>query len=119
MNPTSGFGLKTFSSPAVVVHITSQVAGAIVTSVKRSYLILNSTTVHTVSAIAASIWLAVPNSGHSVQIPPNGSITPTHRSVAVSRLQNRKRNPTVGSMLLRWRKLFANPLFTCENMKPA
>src|SRR5215468_9766507 len=78
-NPTSGLGLNTFSNPAVVVHATSQVAGAIVTSAKRSRFILNSTTVHSVSAIAASIWLAVPNRGHSVQIPPNGSITPTYR----------------------------------------
>ena len=79
MNPTFGSGLNTFSNPAVVVHTTSQVAGAIVTSAKRSRFILNNTTVHTVNAIAASIWLAVPNSGHSVQIPPNGSITPTKR----------------------------------------
>src|ERR1700757_847164 len=67
MNPTFGSGLNAFSNPATVVHTTSQVAGAMVTS----------TTVHNVSAIAASIWLAVPNRGHSVQIPPNGSITPT------------------------------------------
>src|SRR4029450_12204429 len=79
MNPTFGSGLNTFSNPAVVVHATSQVAGAAVTSAKRSRFILNSTTVHSVSAIAASIWLAVPNSGHSVQMPPNGSITPTYR----------------------------------------
>src|SRR6476659_9305474 len=79
MKPTFGFALNTFSNPAVVVHATSQVAGAIVTSAKRSRFILNSTTVHSVSAIAASIWLAVPNKGHSVQMPPNGSITPTYR----------------------------------------
>src|SRR5215467_1908801 len=79
MKPTFGSGLNTFSNPAVVVHATSQVAGAIVTSAKRSCFILNSTTVHSVSAIAASIWLAVPNRGHSVQIPPKGSITPTYK----------------------------------------
>src|SRR6476620_3667835 len=79
MKPTFGFALNTFSNPAVVVHATSQVAGAIVTSAKRSRFILNSTTVHSVSAIAASIWLAVPNKGHSVQIPPNGSITPLYK----------------------------------------
>jgi hypothetical protein len=38
---------------------------------------------------------------------------------AAASFQKRKRKPTVGSMLLRWKKLFANPLFTCENMKPA
>src|SRR5215813_1661568 len=59
----------------VVVQITSHAAGAIVTHANRSRFILNRTTVHTVRA--ASIWLAVPNSGHSVQMPPNGSITPT------------------------------------------
>jgi hypothetical protein len=37
---------------------------------------LNNTTVHSTSAIAASIWLALPNSGHMVQMPPSGSITP-------------------------------------------
>src|SRR6516164_10608125 len=79
MNPTLGSELNTFSSPAVVVHTTSHVAGTSVTSAKRSRFILNRTTVHTVSAIAASIWLAVPNSGHNVQIPPNGSITPAYR----------------------------------------
>src|SRR6478735_4771423 len=79
MNPTFGSGLNTFSSPAVVVHTTSQVAGAIVTNAKRSRFILNSTTVHTVSAIAASIWLAVPNNGQRVQMPPNGSITPVYK----------------------------------------
>ena len=77
MNPTFGSGLSTFSSPAVIVQTTSHVAGTIVTHANRSRFILNRTTVHTVNAIAASIWLAVPNSGHSVQIPPNGSITPT------------------------------------------
>ena|ERR1700724_760300 len=33
-------------------------------------------------------------------------------------IQKRKRNPTVGSMLLRWRKPKANPPFTCVNMTP-
>ena len=31
-----------------------------------------------VSAIAASIWLVAPNSGHIVQIPPSGSMTPAY-----------------------------------------
>jgi len=34
------------------------------------------------------------------------------------KFQKRKRNPTVGSMLLRWRKPLANPPFTRENMRP-
>jgi hypothetical protein len=41
----------------------------------------------------------------------------THRSVVAS-FQKRKRNPTVGAMLLRWRKPKANPPFTCVNMIP-
>src|ERR1700716_1186517 len=36
----------------------------------------------------------------------------THRSVVAS-FQKRNRNPTVGAMLLRWRKPEANPPFTC------
>ena len=58
------------------MHTTSHTVGTIVTQAKRSRFILNSTTVHRMSAIAASIWFAVPNSGHSVQMPPSGSITP-------------------------------------------
>jgi hypothetical protein len=45
-----------------------------------------------------------------------GALQP--RIFAAWRIQKRKRNPTVGSMLLRWRKPKANPLFTCENMTP-
>jgi hypothetical protein len=41
----------------------------------------------------------------------------THRSV-VAGFQKRNRNPTVGAMLLRWRKPEANPPFTCVNMTP-
>ena len=37
------------------------------------------TTVTTVSAIAASNWLAMPNSGNSVLMPPSGSVTPISR----------------------------------------
>ena len=37
------------------------------------------TTVTTVSAIAASSWLAIPNSGNSVLMPPSGSVTPISR----------------------------------------
>ena len=74
--PTFGSGLATFSSPAVTVQMTSHAAGTIVTQANCSRFILNSTTVHRISAIAASIWFEAPNSGHSVQMPPNGSMTP-------------------------------------------
>ena len=40
-----------------------------------------------------------------------------HGSVVAS-LQKRNRNPTVGAMLLCWRKPEANPPFTCVNMIP-
>ena len=41
----------------------------------------------------------------------------THRSV-VAGFQKRNRNPTVGAMLLCWRKPEAKPPFTCVNMIP-
>jgi hypothetical protein len=41
----------------------------------------------------------------------------THRAVVAS-FQKRNRNPTVGAMLLRWRKPEAKPPFTCVNMIP-
>ena len=41
----------------------------------------------------------------------------THRWV-VAGFQKRNRNPTVGAMLLRWRKPKAKPPFTCVNMIP-
>ena len=41
----------------------------------------------------------------------------TYRSV-VAGFQKRNRNPTVGAMLLRWRKPDANPPLTCVNMIP-
>ena len=37
---------------------------------------------------------------------------------ALTSVQNRRRNPTVGSTLLRWRKPKANPPFTCVNITP-
>ena len=69
-------GLASFSIPAVTVQMMSHAVGTSVTQANRSRFILNRTTVHRISAIAASIWFEVPNSGHSVQMPPNGSITP-------------------------------------------
>ena len=38
-----------------------------------------STVVTTVSAMAASSWFAIPNSGKSVLMPPSGSVTPMIR----------------------------------------
>src|SRR6516225_2240192 len=87
-NPTFGFGLNTFSSPAVSVQITSHTVGTTVTHAQRSRFILYSTTVQSVSAIAASIWLVAPNSGHIVQMPPYGSTTPAYSRYPHSRQQS-------------------------------
>ena len=38
---------------------------------------LNIRVTHKVSAIAASSWLEMPNSGNSWLMPPSGSVTPT------------------------------------------
>ena len=44
---------------------------------------------------------------------------PKHtRRPVVASFQKRNRNPTVGAMLLRWRKPKAKPPFTCVNMIP-
>src|SRR5215469_17154579 len=77
-NPTLVLGLNTFWNPAVTVQTTSQTVGTTVTQAQRSRFILYSTTVQSVSAIAASIWLVAPNSGHIVQMPPYGSLTPAY-----------------------------------------
>src|SRR6516225_6820757 len=77
-NPILGLGLNAFSSPAVSVQTASHSVGTTVTHAQRSRFILYSTTVQSVSAIAASIWLVAPNSGHIVQMPPYGSMTPAY-----------------------------------------
>ena len=76
----AGRGSKSFCQPAVSVQTSSQAVGQRASPRrKRSRFILNSTTVQSSSAIAASIWLAMPNSGHSVLMPPSGSTTPWYR----------------------------------------
>ena len=74
--PIFGLVSKTFSQPAVSVQMSSQVAGRIVTQAYLCRFILNRTTVHSMSATPASIWLEMPNSGHRMFTPPFGSITP-------------------------------------------
>ena len=59
-----------------MVVTNSQLAGRMVTQAKRPFFILKSTTVPRINAIAASIWLPMPNSGHSELMPPSGSVTP-------------------------------------------
>ena len=58
------------------MQTTSHAVGTSVTQAKRSRFILNRITEHKISAIAASIWFEAPKRGHSVQMPPNGSMTP-------------------------------------------
>ncbi|MNQ76275.1 hypothetical protein D3C85_911060 [compost metagenome] len=69
-------GCSSFWKPAVRVQISSQTAGTAVAQAKRSRFILNRTTVPRIRATAASIWLAMPNSGHRLLMPPRGSTTP-------------------------------------------
>src|SRR3974377_1468013 len=94
--PTFGSGLNTFSSPAVTVQTTNHVAGTNVTPPTRLRLFLNKTTVQTVRAIAASIWFAVPNRGHRVQMPPSGSITPAYRKSPQSAHESAKPTRLLG-----------------------
>jgi hypothetical protein len=75
-NPMRGFGSKIFCQAAVSVHTNTQQAGTSVTQAKLSRFILKSTLVHRIKATPANIWLDMPNNGHKVFIPPNGSTTP-------------------------------------------
>lgn len=65
----------------------------------------STTTVTTVSAIAASSWLAMPNSGKSVLMPPSGSVTPISRmlphAATTIRLQAQAPMRQLGSFSLR------------------
>ncbi len=61
--------------------------------------------------ISTSNWLRDPQLA-SCRCPKHSP------QIGRSQLQKRKRNPTVGAMLLRWRKPLANPPFTCVNMMP-
>ena len=64
---------------AVSVQASSHSVGSAVTHAYWPRFILNSTQVPSISAIPASIWLAMPNSGHKVLMPPSGSTTPWYR----------------------------------------
>ena len=74
--PIAGLAWNSFCQPAAIVQISSQDAGRMLTQATRWCFILNSTTVQSSSAIAASIWLEMPNRGQSVLMPPSGSMTP-------------------------------------------
>jgi len=58
------------------VTINSQISGVQVIHIYFAPCILIRIVVATHSAIAASNWFAMPNSGHSELMPPSGSITP-------------------------------------------
>src|SRR6185436_1680850 len=75
-NPSAGSGENTFYHPAVRVATDRKISGAIVTHEYLIFPILMMMVVLTHSAMAASSWFAMPNSGQSELMPPSGSITP-------------------------------------------
>ena len=78
-NRSPGSSEKIFWYDAVMVTIRSHTNGTpgIQAHLNRPFFM---TTVETtVSAIAASSWLAMPKSGKSVLMPPSGSVTPMSR----------------------------------------
>jgi len=69
------------------------------------------------SQLFAPLWISTSNWLRDPQLA--SCRRPKHSpQIGRSQLQKRKRNPTVGAMLLRWRKPLANPPFTCVNMMP-
>jgi hypothetical protein len=64
--------------------------------------------------------LALSNRGLVEDLGPDLELAQKHNpQIARGRaFQKRNRSPTVGAMLLRWRKPKANPPFTCVNMIP-
>ena len=58
------------------VTVTSHTSGTQVIHMYFAPCILSRMVVATHSAMAASNWLAMPNSGHSELMPPSGSRTP-------------------------------------------
>src|SRR6266702_157220 len=79
-NPNFGSTLITFCHAATVVTVASHASGAPVTQAYAFlFAVLMMMAVDTDNAIAASIWLEIPNSGHRMLIPPLGSITPMYR----------------------------------------
>ena len=68
--------MKIFCQPAVSVHPAAKPPVRWSPMRSGARFILNSTTVHRINAMPASIWLEMPNSGHSVLMPPSGSTTP-------------------------------------------
>src|SRR5687768_5616563 len=74
--PMRGSSLVIFWKAAVVVTVTSHASGRPGTQAWRSRPDLTKIAVTTASAMAASIWFAIPNSGHRMLMPPFGSSTP-------------------------------------------
>ena len=77
--PIAGTGDVIFCHAAVNVTVTSHTSGAQVSHMNFAPCILSRMVVATHSAMAASNWLEMPNSGHSELIPPSGSRTPCTR----------------------------------------
>jgi len=77
--PSLMSSLKIFCQAAVVVTIVIHASGTAVTHTYLSFALLIRMPVATDSAMAASIWFAMPNRGHRMLMPPFGSTTPTYR----------------------------------------
>ncbi len=84
-----------------MVTATSQASGRAVTHTKRARPDFTSTVVATHSAIAASIWFAMPNSGHRLLMPPSGSIVPIVEEVAPAATTSPLQISTLGYQLVR------------------
>ena len=77
--PTRRSALNSFSQAALEVTTTSHASGAAVAHANLALRDFTRIVVATQSAIAASIWFAIPNSGQRLLIPPSGSIVPKYR----------------------------------------
>ena len=72
----AGLSLNTFCQLAVIVTTRSHASGMPGTHTHLSLPCLSSRVTHSVRAMAASSWLAMPNSGKSWLMPPRGSLMP-------------------------------------------
>ena len=69
-------GCQIFWLPAVIVTESSQPSGSSVVSAWSGRPDFTRIVVASASAVEASSWFAMPNSGQSELMPPSGSTTP-------------------------------------------
>ena len=77
--PIAGTEEKILYIDAVTVTTVAKASGTIGTQSSPTRPRPATMARHTASAIAASSWLAMPNSGKNVLMPPSGSVTPMIR----------------------------------------